>query len=351
MNEKIISKIDTDTYNKIGNTFAAVSFGSFLLGQALSHSYVDASLISYALSAFGYYEVISLYTNNNKEKTIDGKEVLKLYREFIRRYGKLNRELELDNPIEIFTLFNYLYNNGYLSKDKKFKYNLDAKTYNVGALLGANVIAGEGVCRHISGMLSDIMNENNIDSINLSVYLNNYFISYEPSYLVSNRQKELFDWAKANVLDKNFYGRTSGIIGQSIPQPVLIEKVDYNLLGKISGNHAITYVRDNDINYYLDPTSGNILRMNPIDNKLYSSSEVLKIKSPGAKLIVSDKTRYKELFDKSKEYTGGISLEEESELIKKAHLTIEDNQDIFEDFYNNNKELYSEITYKLLRLK
>ena len=63
MKERIIEKIDTDTYNRISNTLAAVSFCSFLAGQALSHSYVDASFLSYALSVFGYYEVLSLYSN------------------------------------------------------------------------------------------------------------------------------------------------------------------------------------------------------------------------------------------------------------------------------------------------
>lgn len=350
MKERIIEKIDTDTYNRISNTLAAVSFCSFLAGQALSHSYVDASFLSYALSVFGYYEVLSLYSNNNKECTIDGKEVYELYREFIKRYSKLNKKLGLNNPIEIFTLFNHLYTNGYLSKDKKFKYDLDAKTYNVGALLGANVITGKSVCRHISGILSDIMVESDIDSINLSVYSSDYFVIYVPYY--SNRQKEIFKWAKENVLDTNFWGKTAARINHREPKPILMELNDpKNIICKVSGNHAITYASKDGINYYLDPTSNTIFRMCPIDHKLYSSSEVLSIKSAGAKLIVSDKTSYKGLLYRAKEYTDSISLIKEKHLINKTKQTIENNQDMFEEFYNDNKELYGEIKCKLLRLK
>ena len=349
MKERIIEKIDTDTYNRISNTLAAVSFCSFLAGQALSHSYVDASFLSYALSIFGYYEVLSLYSNNNKECTIDGKKVYELYREFIKRYSKLNKKLGLNNPIEIFTLFNHLYANGYLSKDKKFKYDLDAKTYNVGALLGANVITGKGVCRHISGMLSDIMVESDIDSINLSVYLNDYYVLYVP--YCTSKQEELFKWAKENVLDTNFWGRTSSVIGQREPKPILMEDRDLNVIGRISGNHAITYASKDGINYYLDPTSGSIFRMNPTNHKLYSSSEVLSMKSAGAKLIVSDKYSYKGLLDKARKYTGSMSLEEEKQLVDRTKHTIETNLSMFEEFYDNNKELYEEIKYKLLRLK
>lgn len=349
MNERIIKRIDTSTYNKIGNTIAAVSCCSFLAGQALSQTYVDASVLSYALSLFGYYEVLALYANNNKECTIDGKEVFELYREFIKRYSELNKKNNLNNPIEIFTLFNYLYRNGYLSKDKKFNYNLDAKTYNVGALMGANVITGEGVCRHISGMLSDIMVESGIDSVNLPVYSNDYYVLYVPNR--SSKQEELFKWAKENVLDTNFWGRTTKSISQKVPVPVLKENTSSDFIYRIGGNHTITYASKDGINYYLDPTSETIFRMNPTNHKLYSSSEVLRIKSAGAKLIVSDKSRYKDLINRAKEYTGSISLEEEKQLVDRTHQLIEDNQSMFEEFYEDNKELYNEIKCKLLRLK
>ena len=353
MNEKITRKIDTDTYNKIGNTMAVFSSCSFIAGQALSHSYMSASMASYALSVFGYYEALSLYANNNKEYTTDGIEVLKLYRQFIKKYNKLNKELNFKTPIEIFTLFNYLYNNGYLSKNKRFKYNIEAKTSNIGALMGSNVIAGEGVCRHISGLLSDIMNGNGMDSINLSVYLNDYFVYFDIYNLVRNRKKELFDWAMENVLDRKSYNKTMDIIKESskVINPTIIEDFDTNIIGRISGNHAITYVDYNDMNYYLDPTSGTIFRMCPVDKKLYSEKEVLKIKGTGAKLIVSDKSKYKELFNKAKMYTDSISLEEEKRIVNRTSSLIEKNRDMFEDFYSDNRGLYDEISYKTLKLK
>ena len=349
MNERIVEKIDTNTYNKISNTFATISICSVLAGQALSHAYIDGANLSYLMSVLGCYEVLSLYINNNKEKTIDGKEVYELYREFIKNYSLLNKKLELKNPIEIFTVFNYLYNKGYLSKDKKFKYNLDAKTYNVAALMGANVITGEGVCRHISGMLSDIMNESDIDSINLSVYLKDYFVTYQSSSLTTNRQRELFEWVKANALEKNYFG--AGSISLRNPKPILLEVSDSNIICNISGNHAITYANKDGMNYYLDPTSGTIFRMCPINKKLYSAKEVLRIKSAGGKLLASNKTKYKELFDRAKEYTDSISLIKEKRIIDRTTHTIKTNIDMFEDFYDDNKELYDEISHKLLRLK
>ena len=53
MNEKIVKKIDTDTYNKITNTVAIVSTCSFFAGELLQYSYVDASIISYIIYLLG----------------------------------------------------------------------------------------------------------------------------------------------------------------------------------------------------------------------------------------------------------------------------------------------------------
>lgn len=75
----------------------------------------------------------------------------------------LNEELSFKEPISIYTLFVYMYKNGFLSKDKSIEFKVFYKKYlDIINLYGTNIFSGKGVCRHIGSMLTDILNESNV---------------------------------------------------------------------------------------------------------------------------------------------------------------------------------------------
>lgn len=125
--------------------------------------FIFFSLLSYA----------GMFFSNNKYLTKDVKLVRDLYQEFITNYNKLNKLFDLSNPIEIYTMFHYLLYKGYLSVDKNFMFS-GKVAKDIEGLFGVDVIAGKGVCRHISSMLVDILNNYGIESGLLSVYFRSY---------------------------------------------------------------------------------------------------------------------------------------------------------------------------------
>lgn len=103
-------------------------------------------------------------------------KIRELYQEFIKNYNKLNKAFDLSNPIQIYTMFNYLLYKGYLSKDKEFQFS-GKQARDINCLIGTNVIIGQAVCRHISAMLTDILNDYGIESSQLGVYSIGYNIN------------------------------------------------------------------------------------------------------------------------------------------------------------------------------
>lgn len=94
----------------------------------------------------------------------------KSYREVIFDIANLFRNMEIANPITIFSLYNYLYKKGYFSLKHSFAYA--KKNNDCYPFFGTNVIEGEGVCRHITAMLTDIYKELGYESYNFSTVLN-----------------------------------------------------------------------------------------------------------------------------------------------------------------------------------
>lgn len=114
--------------------------------------------------------------SHGKNYTKDIIKIRELYQEFIKNYNKLNKAFDLSNPIQIYTMFNYLLYKGYLSKDKEFQFS-GKQARDINCLIGTNVIIGQAVCRHISAMLTDILNDYGIESSQLGVYSIGYNIN------------------------------------------------------------------------------------------------------------------------------------------------------------------------------
>ena len=118
--DQFYSKIDEKTYTHIKDL-------SYLTGIALFNfdmyavDTVPLSLglfigisagllvnIGFSMGKYGYGGIL---------KTTTGRELESLYHEFLKNYCQLNHFFELDNPIQIQSMFNYLLEKGYLSQN------------------------------------------------------------------------------------------------------------------------------------------------------------------------------------------------------------------------------------------
>ena len=142
--------------------FTSIGAVSVLLGAT------HFSVHSNTLVSFGFGIIGSCIANfiNLKDDLSTINEIQKIYDEIIRHYSKLNEVFDFNNPVEIFALYVYAVEKGYLSFHHNFEYGQtdDETEKEILGLSGVEIILGHGVCRHFSGMLNDIFKESGVDS-------------------------------------------------------------------------------------------------------------------------------------------------------------------------------------------
>ena len=87
---------------------------------------------------------------------------------FLQNYNELINYFNFSNPLEIFTLYDYMLKNGFLSKDREFIYN-DKSYKDIAGFYYPEVFSGEAVCRHIADLLNEILNNYGLKSSILGV--------------------------------------------------------------------------------------------------------------------------------------------------------------------------------------
>lgn len=141
----------------------------FLLGATLP-PIPSAILVSLGFSMIGSY-IGTFIKIKDDLSTIN--EIQKIYDEIIKHYIRLNKIFDFNNPVEIFALYVYAVEKGYLSFHHNFEYGQtdDDLKKEIFGLSSLEIILGHGVCRHFSGMLNDIFKESGVDSKRCYVFL------------------------------------------------------------------------------------------------------------------------------------------------------------------------------------
>lgn len=257
---KLSSKISYNTCKKFELSYFPITFGTFLVNITISF---DKILFNIPLSCIGLFSALigtSFVLSNACDYTKDINKVKKLYEEFLKNYDKLNKLFDLKNPVEICTMYYYLLYKGYLSKNKEFTFSAE-ETKDIIRILGSEVIRGNGVCRHISKMLCDILNERGIKSFPVGVY------SFQD--LIFN----LFD--------------------EKINKEILKNKEQIK-----RGNHMISFALDDNKSYFLDSSSIlTFYRLNKNDKEILESEEEQLIIKKEFSKIFNSKEDYKWLKD------------------------------------------------------
>lgn len=170
--------------------FTSIGAVSVLLGAT------HFSVHSNTLVSFGFGIIGSCIANfiNLKDDLSTINEIQKIYDEIIRHYSKLNEVFDFNNPVEIFALYVYAVEKGYLSFHHNFEYGQtdDEAEKEILGLSGVEIILGHGVCRHFSGMLNDIFKESGVDSKKCYVFSDDEGKKnlYIPNHVIVTTEKD-----------------------------------------------------------------------------------------------------------------------------------------------------------------
>lgn len=308
--------------------------------------------IGYLLGLVGTLEVMadSFKYFSCEQYTKDVTYIRSLYSEFVKNYNKLNKTFELNSPMEIYLLFYYLLYQGYLSKDKIFKFE-DKNSVDIMSIYGVNIFTGNAVCRHIASMLSYIMNDYGIMARQMMVYASDAKLSYNVLDYQKYTKEELIDWIKNSVSSKEDCESLISYLEELIKKYGNIElyyeyETTESKKERKYGNHAITYAIYEGKKYFLDATCGYI----------YKQSSDLVLSSLGYECNIKGllpqnfEGNGSDKMNKVYEYEN-ICEDEKRRVKEKMKLICEDNKDMFMQFYNENRELYDEVSNKLLNIK
>lgn len=347
-------------YKKMQKIFSAFGYGINLvnIGMVITPDILLSmpNLYYYTVPLYVISEFISigLLLINFKNDSKEIKELKKLYNEFIKSYNKLNKVFDFNDPIQIYVMYNYLLYKGYLSINKNFEFTKEYAK-DIKNLYGSEIITGHGVCRHISSMLVDIYNDYGIKSAKLSVYVSdkivcnksefkNYMYSYLNNQLNNLYKKNNIDEYKKMAIYKNY-----DILSDFMDNYEIIE--DEKLLN-MSSNHAITVALNKGKYYMLDPTNDTTFRPYRSDKQFFTSDLFNKVPVDWSFSLNNNSSLKKCRILKGmlQEYSFVSKVEEQ--MIKSNTINIcNENLDIFEKFYNENKELYKEITGNMSKIK
>ena len=317
------------------------------------YPFIENSLEITAGSLLTLYLYLSFSQGKNNTKDII--EIKALYKELIKKYNKLNKMFNLTNPIEIYTMFDFSLNEGYLSKDKKFTFTAE-RTTNIYPIKGANILAGKGVCRHIAAMQTDILTDYGLEAYNITGYYKDETILVTLSEKPKCSKEEALNFIAESSLNPNekqyLYDKIEEYEKKGIHVSFSLSNNDEKAIEKIIGNHALTYAIDENFGYFLDATHSVIYRLKENEKNVLlndSSLETINIKLP-LSILLNQYQEYRKLKATLKRNMPSIPIEEQKRIQELTQKTCSQNIDIFEHFYQENKELYHDVAKKLSHL-
>ncbi len=287
-------------------------------GQITEIALENPEFWSLIMAPFAIGTVLQFYV---EKKTDEYTDLKVYYDEIIDRFINLANNLELTDPIEIFSLYVYMYRGGYLSNNHNFQYHTDMK--DLALLNGLDVIRGSGVCRSITSMLTDIYKKMGFRSSNLSVNTDGETIR-NLSHICPLKLQKSENGAKFAKIISSFT--------KIIKLP----------------NHLITIVDDTSYSYTLDPTNDGILYPSKFGKlRIYNSPKL------GMQNYVSILTLQSLMgnFTTPNKIPGVINqlgmdtieLSTFEYLYRNALEIINRNKNLLDSFYEANKNLYEQI--------
>lgn len=200
----------------------------------------------------------------SKKREAMEKEYYKYYYNIIKKSAKLFNEINLNDPVEISVLYEYLLWNGYFSKDKNLVYSPSGRKNNLG-LVGADIMTGKSVCLNNADMLTNILQECDIEAytIGCSVPTNK---NANFQYIPDIERKKIDSSVRYKILEK------------------IINMLPFDKIG----NHAVTCFKNDKTYSVNDPTSLAFLNFNGMTKMKYVGSDMEIIFKPWIMLYLND---------------------------------------------------------------
>ena len=341
---KPVGLIDYELYKKFRISYFPMAFVASSVGMATFN-------IPFILTA-----IVINFINDylSKEEAMyrikDISEMDDLYKEFLCNYHKLNQIFDLNNPLELMILFNYLVESGHLSKNKEF--SREDKYSEALFLSKYQVFSGSSVCRHDSLTFRDILKMENIESA----------ILYGTAKLTFNDSRVLdispfLEEQMGGVSDERVLEEEINKFFDLLEKRIKEEAFDSSELSReknnFSPNHMITIAKKDNICYSLDACNNRVFRKRIIGGREVLYDGLLMFESRISYLF---RLYYDACFEKRSRVkriltSDDISFDEERKTRDKMYEIILRNQDIFEKFYSQNEELYEEISDCLVRFR
>ena len=253
---------------------------------------------------------VLLNNYNFDDETI--KEILSmkvLYDKVVKNYAELTGKLEIDHPLELYVLFINMLNGGYLSPAGPYKYDANGALdiYEIKKLNGINILAGIGICKHVSSLFSSILDEKGMPNYQVAGYLYN--------------EKEKYQLLRKTLRYINM-----------VKDVGLKQTLEYPYAWAIS-NHCINKAIYKNANYFLDCCNFHVFV--PTDDSLN------ELKDDNTRVFIREEDYHGNNFNNTDEYYKRRG---------KIFSVIDDNYSLIKGFYLENRDNYIEAKEKVRTL-
>lgn len=273
--------------------------------------------------------------NIKKRKELVISDLIYEYNNIQSDLNLILNDLKLYNQIEIYSAFIFLLNSGFLSKNKFF---VHIKKEDFWDKVGLSIILGYGVCRHKSNYLYDLYNISNIENYLLVGYIDGEFFP-------SKEIEELFDFYFKCFPEtlKNYFGKIND--SKEIPDTFL-NKILYKILYFFDkSNHIINISNQHNKTFVIDPT--NLFIFKPENSNIFIDENTKNF----FEVSIKSTKKYFNCFPDNLLRNNIVSYEEYREYWLQTLNICFKNIDLFNDFYENHKEVYNYIYNEFYNLK
>ena len=194
--------------------------------------------------------------NTMSENDEDIKAIKIIYDEILENTIKEFKKFELNNPIETYQFFDYIFRHGYFSYDMNYYHPLkmsELKTLTMEEILFLN---GHGVCRHVATFLNKIYESFEYDSNIALGHLNTtnqkcfdaFFNECSKTTLTSEEmnKKLITKYLRPGIFSKLNYEKNKGYSNHALPRvnfesmTILTDPSTENIFGSILGDICLT---------------------------------------------------------------------------------------------------------------
>ena len=252
-------------------------------------------------------------------------EILYYYNNIIHNISVLSEELDLKKSLELCMLYSHLLWNGYLSKNKEYKFSSNG-IKRIPGLFFADIIEGKGVCLSNSHMLKDLLVSNEYNSVLLETHY--------------------------NLLSKNNYNIDITSTSEEVEKRILT--IAEEIIKYRKANHVFNLIEDNNNMYIFDSTNLTIHKIiDKYHTELITGKGSFKI-FPYQSYMLAETKKETELLDKlitSEDYDFLYTKFDIIAAVEVCLEIIKNNLPLIEEFYIEMKQNITEISKEVNKIR